>query len=115
MNYISNIFSGTDFWPELRQDTDAYQRYDLSLKQKLPVEGLEIFFNMNNIFEEVDIRKLKGFNLYDPALHYQCLNDQMEANRSTLEVLEDIPRSQRAKSVEEHYGRTFDLGFRYSF
>ena len=118
MNYISNIFSGTNFWPELRQDTDAYQRYDLSLKQKLPVKGLELFFNVNNIFEEVDIKRLRGFNLYDPALsysYYQYLNDQMETNRSALEVLEDIPRSQRAKSVEEHYGRTIDLGFRYSF
>ena len=118
MNYISNIFSGTNFWPELRQDTDAYQRYDLSLKQKLPVKGLELFFNVNNIFEEVDIKRLRGFNLYDPALsysYYQYLNDQMKTNRSALEVLEDVPRSQRAKSVEEHYGRTIDLGFRYLF
>jgi len=118
MNYISNIFSGTNFWPELRQDTDAYQRYDLSLKQKLPVKGLELFFNVNNIFEEVDVKRLRGFNLYDPALsysYYQYLNDQMKTNRSALKVLEDVPRSQRAKSVEEHYGRTIDLGFRYLF
>ena len=118
MNYISNIFSGTNFWPELRQDTDAYQRYDLSLKQKLPVKGLELFFNVNNIFEEVDIRRLRGFNLYDPDLsssYYQYLNDQMKNNSSALEVLDDVPRSQRAKSSEQHYGRTIDLGFRYSF
>ena len=118
MNYISNIFSGTNFWPELRQDTDAYQRYDLSLKQKLPVKGLELFFNVNNIFEEVDIRRLRGFNLYDPGLsdsYYQYLNDQMKNNSSALEVLDDVPRSQRAKSSEQHYGRTIDLGFRYSF
>ncbi len=66
----------------------------------------------------MDIKRLRGFNLYDPALsysYYQYLNDQMETDRSALEVLEDIPRSQRAKSVEEHYGRTIDLGFRYSF
>ena len=82
------------------------------------MKGLELFFNVNNIFEEVDINRLRGFNLYDPALsysYYQYLNDQMKTNSSTLEVLEDIPRSQRAKSVEEHYGRTIDLGFRYSF
>ena len=118
MNYISNIFSGTNFWPELRQDTDAYQRYDLSLKQKLPVKGLELFFNVNNIFEEVDIRRLRGFNLYDPDLsssYYQYLNDQMKNNSSALEVLDNVPRSQRAKSSEQHYGRTIDLGFRYSF
>jgi len=79
---------------------------------------LELFFNVNNIFEEVDINRLRGFNLYDPALsysYYQYLNNQMKTNRSALEVLEDVPRSQRAKSVEEHYGRTIDLGFRYSF
>ena len=82
------------------------------------MKGLELFFNVSNIFEEVDINRLRGFNLYDPALsysYYQYLNDQMETNSSALEVLEDIPRSQRARSVEEHYGRTIDLGFRYLF
>ena len=66
----------------------------------------------------MNINRLRGFNLYDPALsysYYQYLNDQMETNSSALEVLEDIPRSQRARSVEEHYGRTIDLGFRYLF
>jgi hypothetical protein len=26
-----------------------------------------------------------------------------------------IPRSSRAKSLEQHYGRTIDIGFRFSF
>ena len=43
-------------------------------------------------------------------------NDQMEANRSTLEVLEDIPRSQRAKVwrniMGEHLIWVLDTHFR---
>ena len=39
MMYISDVFKTTNFWPELRGH-DAYERYDLSLKQKLPVKDL---------------------------------------------------------------------------
>jgi len=26
-----------------------------------------------------------------------------------------VPRDARAKSLEQHYGKTIDIGFRYSF
>ena len=66
MNYISNVFSTTNFWPGLREDTDAYRRYDLSMKQKLPIKGLELYLNISNLTEAVDITRLRGFNPYDP-------------------------------------------------
>ena len=31
------------------------------------------------------------------------------------EVMEMVPRNSRAKRLEEHYGKTLDIGFRYSF
>ena len=44
-----NVFVNTDFWPELRENTDAYQRFDLSMKQELPIKGLELFLNASNL------------------------------------------------------------------
>ena len=81
MLHKSNIFMATDFWRELRVNTDAYTRWDLSMKQELPVKGLSIFMNVNNITETVDINQYKYGSL----------------------------------SLEQHYGRTIDLGFKYSF
>ncbi len=31
------------------------------------------------------------------------------------EAMEMVPRNSRAKRLEEHYGKTLDIGFRYSF
>ena len=81
MLHKSNIFMSTNFWPELRVNTDDYTRWDLSVKQELPVKGLSIFMNVNNITETVDVNRYK----------YGSLN------------------------LEQHYGRTADLGFKYSF
>ena len=81
MLYKSNVFMRTDFWPELRQSTDDYRRWDLSMKMDLPVDGLEVFLNVSNITEAVDKNIFRDRNL----------------------------------SLEQHYGKTIDLGFRYSF
>ena len=81
MLHKSNIFARTNFWPELRVNTEDYTRWDLSIKQDLPLSGLSIFLNVNNITEAVDVNRFK----------YNSL------------------------SYEQHYGRTADLGFKYSF
>ena len=51
MLYNDDVFVNTNFWPSLRQNTDAYRRWDLSMKQKLPYEGLELFLNISNLTE----------------------------------------------------------------
>ena len=117
MMYISDVFKTTNFWPELRESTDAYERYDLSLKQKLPVKGLELFLNISNLNEAIDVNRLRGFNRADPDFTTEIYD---EITSSDLEVsagerLDMIPRNARAKSLEQHYGRTVDLGFRFSF
>ena len=86
MLYNDDIFSSTAFWPELRQSTDAYQRWDLSAKQKLPVEGLELFLNISNLTETTDVNRFRG-------------------KTSTGDNL----------SSEQYYGKTVDFGFRYAF
>jgi len=112
MNYISNVFTTTNFWPALREDTDAYQRYDLSVKQKLPIKGLELYLNVSNLTEAVDIKRLRGFNPYDPNFDSPIVFD---ASKSISELYNTVPRDQRAVSQEQYYGMTIDLGFRFTF
>ena len=110
------IFICTDFWPELRQTTDAYRRYDLSMKQKLPVKGIEMYLNISNLGEAIDVNRLNGFNPKDPDFDDSVLDDLATSSAESIEDrLDIIPRSSRAKSLEQHYGRTIDLGFRYNF
>jgi len=116
MLYMDDIFISTDFWPELRQSTDSYTRYDLSLKQKLPYKGLEFYLNISNLNEVVDINRMNGYNPKDPDFDESILNDLSDASDKSIEDrLDMIPRSSRAKSLEQHYGRTIDIGFRYNF
>ena len=51
MLYSADVFTGPRVYPQLRASTDAYSRYDLSIKQKLPfiMKGFEVFMNFNNI------------------------------------------------------------------
>ena len=89
MLYNDDIFVNTAFWPALRQTTDAYRRWDLSIKQKLPVDGLSIYLSASNITETNDVNRFRGRTSID----------------SGSENL----------SAEQYYGKTIDLGFRYSF
>ena len=116
MLYMDDIFISTNFWPELRQSTDSYTRYDLSLKQKLPYQGLEFYLNISNLNEVVDINRMNGYNPKDPDFDESVLDELANASDKSIEDrLSIIPRSSRAKSLEQHYGRTIDIGFRYNF
>ncbi|MGY9009824.1 MAG: TonB-dependent receptor plug domain-containing protein [Rhodobacterales bacterium] len=135
MLYMSDVFKTTNFWPELRETTDSYRRYDLSMKQKLPVvKGLEIYLNMSNLTEAIDVTRLRGYNQSDPNFskyikenfengidEFYNLKPDLDGDGfpdveyTAEEVLERVPRNSRAKRLEEHYGKTLDIGFRYSF
>ena len=86
MLHNDDVFMSTSFWPELRQRTDAYRRWDLSMKQKLPVDGLSLFFNASNLTETNDVNRYRGETSDGDNL-----------------------------STEQYYGRTLDFGFRYAF
>ena len=112
------------------------------MKQKLPVKGLELYLNISNLTEAVDIRRLRGYNPFDPNFDSSILfetnpesgeitwgildpalystldpetGERVSLNPNISELLRRVPRDQRAKSSEEHYGMTIDLGFRFSF
>jgi len=52
--YQSDIFKAVNFWPELREITDDYWRWDISIKQRLPWRGLQIYLNMRNLTGTID-------------------------------------------------------------
>ena len=52
--YQTNIFTGNNFYPELRSYTDDYIRWDFTVNQKLPISGLQIFLNYANISGAID-------------------------------------------------------------
>ncbi len=47
--YQGNIFTGANFWPQLRSYTAAYRRWDLAANQNLPWFGLQVYGNINNV------------------------------------------------------------------
>jgi hypothetical protein len=112
---MGDVFISTNFWPEMRQTTDSYRRYDLSMKQKLPVNGLELYLNISNLAEAIDINRLNGFNPNESDFDDSVLEDITSSNKNIEDKLDMLPRSSRAKSLEQHYGRTIDIGFRFSF
>jgi TonB-dependent receptor len=66
MLYQGTIFTGTNYWPQLRTSTSAYTRWDLSLKQNLPWFGLQVFGDINNINSVNDVAVINGRNVVVP-------------------------------------------------
>jgi TonB-dependent receptor len=60
MNYSSNIFVSTNFWQEYRRLTDDYLRWDLSLTQKLPWKGFQLYCNITNLGQAMEQDHLFG-------------------------------------------------------
>ncbi len=58
--YQSDIFTGPNFWPQLRSYTTPYRRWDISAKQGLPWFGLEIYGDINNINGANDVSVIHG-------------------------------------------------------
>lgn len=66
MRYKSRIFTSNSWYEKLRGYSVDFYRYDLSIKQKLPIEGLEFFMNINNLTNEVEqsVINYKNFTSY---------------------------------------------------
>ncbi len=47
--YSAKIFTGPTQWPQLRAYTAAYNRWDIAVKQDLPLRGLQLFGSWNNL------------------------------------------------------------------
>ncbi|MBI9070201.1 MAG: TonB-dependent receptor [Melioribacteraceae bacterium] len=66
MRYSSGIFKATNWYQALRAYSTDFVRYDLSLKQQLPFDGMEMFLNINNLTNEMeeDVINHKNFTRY---------------------------------------------------
>jgi TonB-dependent receptor len=60
MLYSANIFTGSNYWPQLRANTSAYRRWDLAVKQELPWFGIQVFGNLNNINGAKDVSVIQA-------------------------------------------------------
>ncbi len=54
MRYKSNIFKSANWYEKLRGYSSDFYRYDLQVRQKLPLDGLEFFLNVNNLTNELE-------------------------------------------------------------
>jgi TonB-dependent receptor len=54
MRYKSRIFTNNNWYEKLRGYSTDFYRYDLSVKQKLPPKGMELFLNVNNLTNEME-------------------------------------------------------------
>ena len=60
MLYQSDIFTGPNFWPQLRSHTSAYTRWDLAAKQELPWFGVEIYGDIDNLSRSNDVSVIQA-------------------------------------------------------
>ncbi len=68
--YQSKIFKGSNFYPELVKFTDVYNRWDISLKQKLPWYNMQVFCNINNVTGSGDRDLIAGAPWNSKIQHY---------------------------------------------
>ena len=61
MFYQDDVFTGASQWPQLRTSTAAYKRWDISVKQKLPWFGLELYGDVNNLNKAKDMSVLQMY------------------------------------------------------
>lgn len=54
IRYKSNIFTNTNWYPDLRGYSTDFVRHDLTVRQQLPIKGIKMFLNINNITNEFD-------------------------------------------------------------
>jgi len=58
--YTDDIFSLTSFYSALQGTSESFTKWDVAIRQKLPVEGLEIFGNVNNISSSIERDIIRG-------------------------------------------------------
>ena len=55
MLYQDDISSDVQFWDQLRANTASYTRWDVSVKQKLPWFGFQLYGDLNNLNAATDV------------------------------------------------------------
>jgi len=53
-SYKSRVFISSNWYEDLRGYSADFYRIDLSIRQKLPIKGMETFLNINNLTDEIE-------------------------------------------------------------
>ncbi len=53
-NYTTDVFNSTNFWQEYRVLSDELTLWDLSVKQKLPWFGVQVYCNVSNFTQAIE-------------------------------------------------------------
>lgn len=61
MLYQGDVFIGVSQWPQLRSSTASYKRWDISVKQRLPWIGLQLYGDVNNLNGARDFNVLQMY------------------------------------------------------
>ncbi len=75
MIYQAEVYSGTNFYNALRSDKAKYTRWDLSLKQGLPLNGVEVYIDVNNLNGEEDIYLVRASGFPNSESNYGLTAD----------------------------------------
>jgi TonB-dependent receptor len=54
LNYRAKVFTQNSFRSGTAALSDDFYRVDISIRQKLPVKGMECFFNINNLLDQME-------------------------------------------------------------
>ncbi len=73
--YQDNVFTGPNFWPQLRSYTAAYSRWDLAFKQGLPWFGVELYGDLYNINGANDVSVIQGGSVPESEQSYGMTGD----------------------------------------
>jgi TonB-dependent receptor len=60
MIYQANVYNQTNFYNSMRSDKSNYVRWDLAVKQGLPWQGLQMYFDIYNLNSANDIYVIRG-------------------------------------------------------
>ncbi len=70
MIYQSDIFKKNNFYPELQGYIEDYLRWDFVMTQKLPLKGMKVYMNFNNISGTFDRAIVAGPKFPTSEQHY---------------------------------------------
>ena len=75
MQYKSDVFVSSDFYDVMRQSTEPLTLWDMKVRQLLPVEGLQVFLNINNVSKAVDQTSNSGTGWFTDRNYYGLTAD----------------------------------------
>jgi TonB-dependent receptor len=70
VQFRSDVFAGVHWHPQMRSTTEPLTLYDMKIRQKLPVRGLQIFFDINNISRAIDQTTNNGTGWFSYNSYY---------------------------------------------